>query len=229
MGSSLRNAIATFVTAEVWLPACIVLGLCAAVLVAGNSIGSYFLLSQGITVDQTRTELAAEIANIRRVIQWNSGGGLPGGRFLESVRRASRGSIIWLRLLNGEGTTIAYSGTVAPSAEPQKFESASRKANFRVVPGTEGPVIIATFSVRFQASGDPALIHAISLTGSASQPAPGEVIEIGYLVHSDGSVLLALQRNLMLNVVAAVTVIAALLGIAQRYRRYARIIEACRF
>jgi hypothetical protein len=149
--------------------------------------------------EQTRLELSAQAGLISRAIRQGGWAGLPPDQFLEKIRLGSKGKIVWLRVAPGH-------------AEPA----------YRIVRSKTGLVMVTAFPVLLPPDRSRRFMLVVA-PGSGATP-QRESIEIGYSLRAGNSSLGAIQRSLILNVVAGVALFAALARVALRLRRYARFI-----
>jgi hypothetical protein len=160
------------------------------------------MLSRRLVVDQVRHDLSLRVAAIDRVLQ----SGLADSptdlqRLAEQVREESNGRIVWLRLKDASGATLARTGKVAPA----------------------GRLLVETFPVRLPASvRQIVLLAAVNRLeyGVANRRHEWGVIEIGALLTSPGEGFWHLRRALLINSSAAVALLGALIVAGSRFRTY---------
>lgn len=209
-------------TGQRWFSISIGIGFALGLLLLGNSLAHYFLISRRIVVDQVRKDLSAQATAIDKLLK----AARPSSRaeataLLEQVRTASNGRIAWISLRDGQDTALAAAG---PSTEPAftadvvRSRLRERQSLVETRETDAGQVLVEAFPIRMDSPARSTSLRLASYEPAASRAAFG-VVEIAAYLNGAGN-LWPLQRNLLINSSAALALLGSLVMMRFRFQSY---------
>lgn len=191
-----------------WFLFGIFLGGALALLLLVNSIANYYSVSRRIAIEHTRQELGRKVVTLDRDVQQNNR--MQPGELepaLDQFRQANP-EIAWIRLLGRDNQVAAQTGNPqldSFSMEYIREQMRNRRPAFRITDTSGGRLIVEWLPFR--------------LPGKA--PRQFGIIEVAMRVEM-GEVPWTLRRNLIINVSAALALLASLTALGLRFRSYWR-------
>ena len=208
-----------------WFKAGIGLGVLAGLTLLVNSIANYQRVSQIVMMDHVRQDLASQVAVLDQQIR-SQPESMPG--LVAAMQANGRERIAWIQVRTTAGQVVAHAGRPAVAAfSPDEFRKRwqARQPAFRTLETPKGQVVVEAFPVRLPAGTgaamQPTVFRTIANEGAPppQRPAMG-VIEMAGYTSAANTVFWPVQRNLMINMTAAVALLMSLGVMAFRFRSY---------
>jgi len=210
---------------ERWFKFAIGLGLFTAVTLLVNSVVNYSFVSRRVLVEHLRQDLAAQTALLDQQLRASAG---EAGSLVDAIYKRNEDRLAWVQLRDSEDRVVAHAGTAASAVFPAnklREQLHKRQPAFRTLETAGGEVLVEAFPLRFRPAGvvQPTLFRTAAL--EAPKPGSGAragfgVVEMAVYVNAVDTVFWPIRRNLIINVTAALVLIAALGVMAWRFRAY---------
>jgi hypothetical protein len=206
------------------------LGALAALALLVNSVTNYAVVSEKLRVEHLRQEMAADVAVLDSQIRARPDAA---AELVTSMQRNSAGRIAWIQVRNTADEILAHAGRDAsPAFTHVEFHERllARKPAYRLLDSPSGDVVVEAFPIRIPAKGlapvRPTIFRPVSmLSDTASEtdtPKPARaglgMVEIAAFTSAVDTAFWPLQRNLLINITAAIALLAAL-GVMMFYFR----------
>jgi len=205
-----------------WIPLSLLLGLGLAVLLLINSIATYRLVSQRLAVDQARRDLSLRIASLdSRLRTASSDESITS--LLEHIRSGSSGRIQWIHLRDASGDIVANAGPSAPpafAADTLHTQFRNHQPVYTNSTSPAGPIVVEAFPLWLPAKSAQSIFRMAATSLGSEIPRQIGVIEVAALLNTAHGALWPVRRNLLINLSAALALLAALTWIALRFRSY---------
>lgn len=209
-----------------WFKAGIGLGVVAGVTLLVNSWNNYQRVSQIVMLEHLRQDIASQVAVLDQQIRTQPDAT---GRLVTAMQQNGHDRIAWIQVRTAAGEVIAHAGRQAGaafSAEEFKKRLQARQPAFRTLETVKGPVVVEAFAVRLPANASASLLRPSVFRTIANEatPAPPRgalgVIEMAAYTSAVNTIFWPVQRNLMINMTAALALLASLGVMAFRFRSY---------
>jgi hypothetical protein len=208
-----------------WVTASVIAGAVLALLLLANSIRDYLFVSRLLTVQQVRHRLSQYVVALDQKLRRPAASG---ASLLEQLADTADSAVdkpLWIEIRRPDGTVLARQGSAGPrlfSSEEESAHFRSREALYRIVPTTDGEVVVEVFPVYASTLAIPP-----PPTASASSPstAPRSLVAVEVaapLVVRDASVIWPIRRNLIINCSGALALLAAVVAAGLGFRTYVR-------
>ena len=208
-----------------WFKAGIGFGVLAGLTLLVNSVANYQRVSQIVMIDQLRQDLASQVAVLDQQIRSQPEAA---ARLVTAMQATGRERIAWIQVRNDQGVILAQAGMPAAAVfSPSEFRDRlrQRKPAYRTIDTSRGEVVVEAFPIRMPAAASgvmqPSVFRTIANEASPlpARPALG-VVEIAAFTSAVNTVFWPVQRNLLINMTAALALLASLGVMALRFRSY---------
>ncbi|MCS7023682.1 MAG: serine/threonine-protein phosphatase [Bryobacteraceae bacterium] len=200
----------TKLPSERWMQLGTGLGLLLGLLLLGNTIWSYSAVTRRVAADRVRREAGEQVSTLERALQSATSASAELARAIEQ----SQGSILWLRIRDLNGTTLAEAGTkpFEPATSDQlRARLRNRQPSFEVRATAWGDVLMETMPLRW---------HRPST--QAATVRPFLVMDAAFRVKPEARDALPFRRSLIINSSAALALLIALSLVGLKMRAYFR-------
>jgi hypothetical protein len=212
----------TRISGERWIQIGAVAGIGLALLLLGNTFWTYQGVTRRMAADRVRREAGEQVANIERALQSRVDVQNAIGQALEQ----SEGRIQGIRIREANGRVIAAAGALPfepLSGEAFRERMRNRQPAYELRKLATGEVLMETFPIRIHAplATLASVATPASVATSAPQPArPFTLIDVAAAVKPETRDGLPFRRSLIINLSAAVALLAALTAMGLKMRSY---------
>jgi hypothetical protein len=200
--------------ASLWFKAAAVAGAGIAVLLLADTVFAYRYVTARFARDQGLLQAVEEVASLEHELRRQQVDGVDGLlRVLREIHEDRTDEIAWMRVLRTDGQAEAASGAVEPHALPPADRIRAvmdRKERYSTVQHTSRGEVLITLLPMKQRIQQPGM------------PGDERLAEVGIYLQATEGILHPLGRSLLINTLAAISLLASMLVFFIRLPSYVR-------
>lgn len=204
---------------HLWFHLAITSGFMLAIVLLISSVSTYLTVSRGLVLERLRGDLHSQASTLEQ--QARRDGIQTRTQLLQLLQQSvakSNGRIAWAVVRNRAGEAVATAGAPAASffsAQDIQIRMRTHKPIFKIAGSNAKPLLIEVLPFML-----PSPLRLVQEVAAGGKGHPASTIELAEFWGGTDAALWSVRRHLMVNLAAAVALLAALAILTLRFRSY---------